>query len=163
MSIIKDWNKLHIDLKAFVLCVCAIMPFWYLGIFIFKNEIINGYPFFVSVVISYCLSLLTFLCIYNVIGNFMDKRNPNNSKTYVQFMSATFVSICSISLFYLCIKILLFRMKSIRIFGLSSFSTMVIFYFCFLLGFFIFASAWKDLYFSDKETSDSPESDNSQL
>lgn len=60
MSIIKEINELHINLKSNLFGVIAIIPFWYLDIFLFKPEFIENNNIYIPIVLSFCLSTCYF-------------------------------------------------------------------------------------------------------
>jgi len=66
-GLIKDLFNKHENLKFAGIGIAISSTFWYLDIFIFKRELILLYPFYVPLVICFCLSY----CWYSVSHLFL--------------------------------------------------------------------------------------------
>jgi hypothetical protein len=113
MSIIKDFNGLHIGLKTAVLTIICQMPFFFISCYLFKHDLINDistYPltdmvFYFLISLCFCFSLtwffmnvgLTFLII-----TFTNKIIKTESEPHELYIASMIYSI-----FYLSLAIIL--------------------------------------------------------
>lgn len=64
MSLIEEINKLHVSLKSFLVGLVFIMPFWYLDIYFFANPFFDSSPFYIPIVVAFCISAVCYLPLY---------------------------------------------------------------------------------------------------
>ena len=57
MSIVKEFNDMHISYKLGTIAIVIIMPFWYLDLFLFCRSISLDKNIQISIVVSFCLSV----------------------------------------------------------------------------------------------------------
>jgi hypothetical protein len=60
MSVLKEFNELHISLRSFLLGLTLTIPFWFMIIFIFKPILITEHEVHIPIIISFCLSVCYF-------------------------------------------------------------------------------------------------------
>ena len=57
MSIISEINNLHVNTRSILLLIVMTSPFWYATIFVISPTLITQYPFYISLVFSYCFTV----------------------------------------------------------------------------------------------------------
>jgi hypothetical protein len=123
MSIIKDINELHINLRTVILSVATLMPFWYLDIFLFSQNTETFNRIEIPIIMSFCLSV-TFFGI-NVVSIFLSmqyhKINTAKKDNTVDLVVALTYAIMSLSLWTI---IWYFSKWNFSIFALSLFGFM---------------------------------------
>ena len=94
-------QDLHHSLKFTIYSMCAIMPFWYVALYMFCTKLFYGF-FYVPIAFSFCLTLVLYgMCkfINSMIANFPTRqpflRNPDNIKIMTE-SSAIYSTILSI-------------------------------------------------------------------
>ena len=57
MSFVKDIADLHIGLRTVLISILFVMPFWYIDIYLFGHTFFVNAPFYVPIVLSFCLAI----------------------------------------------------------------------------------------------------------
>lgn len=57
MSSIKDVSELPISIKASLINIVAIIPFWYLDIHLLSNWFVQQHPFYIPIIVAFCLTV----------------------------------------------------------------------------------------------------------
>lgn len=66
MSILGDFSKQHIDVKAFIFGTILITPFWYISIYLFHPIFFKHSEIYLPIIFSFCLTLCS--AIINIIS-----------------------------------------------------------------------------------------------
>jgi hypothetical protein len=98
MSIIKDVNELHISFKTVLIGILLNMPFWYIDLYLFKNDFFSKAVFYIPLVMSFCLTIawLGFWIMFAAIMSTNEnKRNTAQSqiKPELDIIIALFISV----------------------------------------------------------------------
>jgi len=83
MSLIKDVNELQLTVKAFVINVACVLPFWYMDLFIFQRSWFTFYPFYIPMVFAFCLTLVSYIpnyALFFLIFNLRDSKIPADNQ-----------------------------------------------------------------------------------
>ena len=57
MSILDDFNKLHINTKQATIGLITNIPFWYISIFLFQKPFFNSNEFYLPIIFAICLAI----------------------------------------------------------------------------------------------------------
>jgi len=60
-------SALKNDAKVELYCTLALMPVWFLGIYLFGPIFILSYPIYIPIILSYCLALCSFPLWYGIV------------------------------------------------------------------------------------------------
>src|ERR1041385_6636692 len=63
MTLLKDFNELHVRVKSFLIGWLIVMPFWYFDIFLFYPECISENSIHIPIILSFCISF----CYYGLV------------------------------------------------------------------------------------------------
>lgn len=66
---LKEFSELHFNLKATIIGFVLIAPIWYLNIFLFHPNFYNAYPFYISLLFSYCLTMAWLISNIIIVNN----------------------------------------------------------------------------------------------
>ena len=68
MSVLSDFNKLHVDTKTFIVGILLIGPFWFIDFYLFHKSFFHSNPVYLPIIFYYCLSICLFLPVF--LGTF---------------------------------------------------------------------------------------------
>lgn len=72
MTLIKEINDLHIALKAMVLSMITIMPFWFISIYLFHKGFYHLNPVYVTIIFTFCFSIVSYFVCHLTINKIID-------------------------------------------------------------------------------------------
>lgn len=102
MSVLKEFDDLHITVKTICIGLALLMPFWYLDLFLFSHLPFDK-AYQIPVVISFCLSICWFVAQASTYVLFMSVLNIHKVIIKEQDESTDFQVIILSSIFYLAI------------------------------------------------------------
>jgi hypothetical protein len=70
MSIIKDLNELHIELKSALISIFFVMPFWFVALYLLDRQFIISNVFYIPLIFSFCLSICTLVPMHLITFNY---------------------------------------------------------------------------------------------
>ena len=70
---LKEFSELNKQLQIFIMNIICLMPIWFLNIYFFSH-FFNSHPIYISIVISFCLSLSLIVGIQSCVGVITSKR-----------------------------------------------------------------------------------------
>jgi hypothetical protein len=109
MSLVKDFNELHIGLKTAVLTILCQMPFFFIASYLFKHDLItriSNYPiadmdFWFLICLSFCLSLTWFFMnvgLTSLLIALADRITKTDSEPHEVYIGSMIYSIGYLSL-----------------------------------------------------------------
>ena len=82
MSFLKDFNETHISLRAIIIGLALVSPFWYFDLYLFHKKFFFNSSFYIPIVAAFCLSvcwhglnIISATASFFMIGNMPEKIN----------------------------------------------------------------------------------------
>lgn len=86
MSWVTDFDKLHITTKSAVLSIVALIPFWFVSIYLFNKPLYNQHDMFIIGAFCFCFSL-TYYALIVFLGllilQIADDKNENDEMVLI--------------------------------------------------------------------------------
>lgn len=108
MSLFDGFDKLHIEIKGFIIGTLLIAPLWFVSIYLFHRGFFNSSPVYLPIVFSYCLTLCfsmpnlaTFFFLFKAFNNKEKEKEKDGDvkkDTIDVYYAAVLISIVTISL-----------------------------------------------------------------
>jgi hypothetical protein len=102
MSILKDFNELHLTFRSFLFGFIITIPFWYFDLYLFHKTFFLNNVFYIPIVAAFCLSLCWY-CINLLSGilfsqDFLFNKDKQKVATTNDYIMAIITSIGWLSL-----------------------------------------------------------------